>query len=334
MSERIEEVIVGSYIGWVIGKAIILAVLLVLMYQTVHGQNWGSYNGNPVARVSFLAPIDCGAATPGTNVLRDSSLVGWWPMTCATGSTARDMSGNGNDGTWTGTKAGTNGYWSTGKNGPWSGHFNGTDNYVKITSTILFSSNPFTISAWANTAGNSSGYQEIWNSGYNGGNVDVELNLLNNKPTAYIRNTSGTECNAGSSSTITLNKWHLLTMTKSSNVLLYVDGAQVASCSIVSGSYDTAGVLPVIGNGNGAINNHWFNGGISDVRIYTRALSQAEIQAIYTRENAMLEQLDRQREAEELAQLSTNIEYGNLLNDWRKDFWTPTMAMTRLIAAN
>ena len=52
------------------------------------------------------------------------------------GSTATDMSGSGNTGTWYGTAVGTNStYYSAGKVGSWAGAFDGATTYVSSTAT-------------------------------------------------------------------------------------------------------------------------------------------------------------------------------------------------------
>jgi hypothetical protein len=72
---------------------------------------------------------------------------------------------------------------------------------------------------------------------------------------------------------------HIVTRQEGTKGSIHVDGVLRAS-----------GILPAIGNGPGSINigrfdsgDHWyFTGKIDDVRIYNRALSDAEINQLFT----------------------------------------------------
>ena len=74
-----------------------------------------------------------------------------------------------------------------------------------------------------------------------------------------------------------LNTWTHLAVTFGAGTLrLYVNGVQVGT-QVVSGSLVTsANPLTIGGNG---VWSEWFAGLIDEVRIYNRALTQAEIQA-------------------------------------------------------
>src|ERR1035441_9317241 len=86
-----------------------------------------SNDGGPLASVyqkgsKFgLEPLDYG----------DNTLLAYWPFNEGMGTIAYDDSGNGNNGTWSGTPAGSSGYYSGGKAGNWAGYFAGSNQYTR-----------------------------------------------------------------------------------------------------------------------------------------------------------------------------------------------------------
>jgi hypothetical protein len=252
-------------------------ILILLLAAPLAAQNYGSYNNAPVERNSFLRVP---AAVKG-NMLQDSSLVGWWPLTAATGSTARDMSGNGNDGAWSGTKAGTNGYWSAGKTGQWSGY--STTALVTTPTSVPTFTNYVTIALWAKWVNVSAGDQSLIAGRWGAGRAYLlELNGTTYGNYVLFAINSGTKIiNSGLTTATSLNgKWsHIAGVYDGSHLTLYINAIQVGQVS-ATGPLNTASSDPVSIGGtdpNGIYT--------ADVRIYNRALSQAEIQAIYNAEN-------------------------------------------------
>ena len=73
-----------------------------------------------------------------------------------------------------------------------------------------------------------------------------------------------------------LNAWsHVAATYDGAALRLYVDGAPAGSTAVTGSMAVTSGVLRIGGNN---LWNEWFSGLIDEVRIYDRALSQAEIQ--------------------------------------------------------
>jgi len=213
--------------------------------------------------------------TDGLILNLDAGFVSSYP---ATGSTWYDLSGNNNNGTL------VNGPTFNSSDGG-SIVFDGTDDYVNLTSTIQFNTNDFSICGWFRSDSGNTSYKQIWNSGYNGGNPDVEIGL--ESPTNYlyfyIRPPAVVEEVVKTSYSVNDNLWRYFTATKtSSTISLYVNGALVSS---KSGTYtsdvDSAGVIPRIGNGLSNINNRPFKGNIAYVSTYNRALTASEISQNY-----------------------------------------------------
>ena len=217
-----------------------------------------------------------------------SGLVGWWPLNEGTGTIAYDRGGYGNNVTWTGTPAGTNGYYSPGKVSTWAGAFDGSTDYVNLgyNSAAASISNNITISAWINVSSTllSSLQYEVVDKEYayglkldvGGGSVRMEWDTSNDwsGPNTIL-------------SGLSANQWAFIAVSEDSsgNKNWYFNGFLIKH-SIVSGTLTPStyflciGAFGVTGCGG---SNSWYNfpGLIEDVRIYNRALSASEIQALY-----------------------------------------------------
>ncbi len=202
-------------------------------------------------------------------------LVGYWNFDEGTGSTANDLSGLANNGSWSGTQAGSSGYYSAGKIGSYAGFFNGTNDLVTAPASNLGISD-ITMMAWVKPT-SLSGFQRVISS------TSTVTNpysmLFNGTNLTYQINNSG-HTNL-SSATISNGVWTHIAVTFSSSTRiasLYVNGAFDKSYG-GNGVPANATETTFIGGGTGAI--QLFKGLIDDVRIYNRVLSSAEIQAIY-----------------------------------------------------
>jgi hypothetical protein len=87
---------------------------------------------------------------------------------------------------------------------------------------------------------------------------------------------TGTNISASGTAALGLNVWtHLAATYDGAMLRLYVNGA-LAGSTALTGSLDaTTGPLRIGGN---SVRSEWFNGLIDEVRVYSRALSQSEIQ--------------------------------------------------------
>ncbi len=201
-----------------------------------------------------------------------SGLAGYWPLDEGSGSTAKDESGNGNNGTWNGT---TPYYTTSAKVGAYAGNFNGSNDQVELTNS---GSSSYTITAWfvgagllglGNIAGSTGRYVTVnastgniaistWGGGYGVSSTQFDVNIgswnfIAIEPGEVYVNGVGQTINFGN---------------------LFDEAPGNMS---IGGNYDYGG------NGWNFVNGAW-DGRINDVRIYNRALSAAEIQAIYNAE--------------------------------------------------
>lgn len=192
------------------------------------------------------------------NCSASTGLVGWWPMN----GNANDASGNGRHGTIFGATL------TAGKNGQNNGAYSFTNAYIEIPTISMTA---VTASAW------------VYSTNYSQTGFVVGKNPVNAQWEIFFEGSimrwrggspivDSTNCAIPSN-----NAWHHLVGTQvGTTAALYIDGAQ---CS--------TGTTTAIGNGAGTIDIGRFNGGyyylgtIDDVRVYNRALSASEVQALY-----------------------------------------------------
>jgi fibronectin type 3 domain-containing protein len=194
-------------------------------------------------------------------------LVGAWAFGEGVGATTADATGNGNTGTITGAAWTSQGRFGNALD------FNGSGNKVRIPgSSSLNLGAAMTLSAWIQPTVQ----QDVWNT------------ILHRQTENYILTASGNRGGlhpaAGGSSmgivdapdAIPVGTWtHLASTYDGWNLRLYVNGVQVASR--VGGSAMAATTNPLWIGGNQPYGEH-FEGLIDEVRVYNRALTQAEVQ--------------------------------------------------------
>ena len=154
--------------------------------------------------------------------------------------------------------------------------FDGVDDYVKV-SSLPATYEEVTVSSWVKYGANPDSFNGMifWKG-------DFELNLYSRGVTAdYIRFAAN-----GVQSTIPLShpsldwsEWiHLLGTYDGSIIKIYLNGTLIDD-NFGTGIVDTSGLVPGIG-GRASGDLAW-NGQISDVRIYNRALSAEEVEQLY-----------------------------------------------------
>ena len=235
-----------------------------------------------------------GSSLAVSPLFNPAGLVGWWPLTEGSGSSSIDQSGNGNNGTWNGTAGGTNGtYYTGGKVGSYAGSFDGSTDYISAAdapSLDFGTSQNFSVSAWVNTQSKTNLYQSIVIHG----GLQVSNSGAGALGPGYMlafRNCCGFLVRIGDGSTISSifysytsdSQWHniIMTCSRTGNMTIYFDGVPVGTANISSiGSVTNSGPLWIGQDGSG----ERFPGSIDDVRIYNRALSAAEVQAMYQAE--------------------------------------------------
>jgi hypothetical protein len=197
-----------------------------------------------------------------------AGLVAAYAFDSGGGSTVTDASGNGNTGTINGAT------WTTGKYGG-ALAFNGTTATVRVPdSASLHLSTAMTLSAWVSPTVAQTGWRTVLQK-------ETDAWFLNASNDTGARRPAGGATIGGSirtttgSSALPLGTWTHLELTyDGSAISLYVNGVRASTKQASGTIQSTSSPLWIGGN---SPYGEYFNGRIDDVRIYNRALSQAEI---------------------------------------------------------
>ncbi len=221
-------------------------------------------------------------------IVRDQGgLVGWWK---ADGD-ARDGSGNGNNGTWQNGEA-----YAAGISGR-AFQFDGMDDMVVVPDSPSLRPEQLTVAAWVKFASLESqrygalvdfpGYQYIIfkRNPRLGSFEDFSLIKAGNPDGVFwigVAPEATMQGNGAASLTrVVAGQWyHVAATYDGSAIRLYVNGVMEGEVPYAYPLYHSSQPL-VIGRSGEEIHDAAFNGLIDDVRIYNRALSCVEIEALY-----------------------------------------------------
>ncbi len=252
------------------GKYELTSELESQKYVPTMAQDGGSYDG--------LYQI--GSQVDITPPFRSSGLMGYWPFDEGSGTTAYNSSGNNNNGSWSGA---TPYYTASAKVGAYAGNFNGSNDIVTLpTGSTQLETPSITVSAWINfTAATSSNYDIFQKKRPYGNYRGYELYInLSNQAQFDIGN--GSAYITGPSSSVSKNTWTFIVGSyDGNNINIYVNGTLKSTVANNTGISYSGGSSPGTYIGTDSGNANYFTGFMDDVRIYNRALSAAEVQAIY-----------------------------------------------------
>lgn len=219
---------------------------------------------------------------------RDHGLVGYWAFDDNGGIIARDSSGSGYNGTLVNSPIWTSGcrlnYCLNFSNDPQS-----NSRYVNLGNILDFAGNaPYTFSAWISpTTSAPPTWERIFNSEQWTGSIRDGYSLIQNKTSGVIcterflnnggTQTSVTRCSAVAASAGVWN--HVAAVYDGKTLKVYLNGIASSSISATFGLAENAGNLNI---GRFSPGGGYFDGLIDDARIYNRALSDAEIKALYS----------------------------------------------------
>jgi regulation of enolase protein 1 (concanavalin A-like superfamily) len=217
------------------------------------------------------------------NIVTDpAGLTGWWKMNDGAGSTAADSSGSAANGAITG------GAWGSGKR---SGAlvFDGNDKMACGTNASLNGTTPFSVSAWVKIPASHAaqaiviqqrGPADASTNGYNG-QYQLRINA-DGKPSFWVYGNGANQWDFTASTAVHDDQWHhLLAVRDGTEGRIYIDGTLAGSASGTVRSLVSN--IPVYMGCDGRDNNRFLSGSLDEVRIYNRALSGDEIQALLNR---------------------------------------------------
>ncbi|MDB0031327.1 hypothetical protein N9E34_07650 [Opitutales bacterium] len=236
-------------------------------YSVVVSNDFGSVESNEVLLDVNTSLLD--------------GLVGWWKFDETNGTIAYDSSGNGNDGNLTNGPT-----WTSGKIGG-ALSFDGVDDRVKIPHTILDQKLAFTVSLWFNMKMGSDSSYHAFITAANSSNANAFTFEKRPDHNMMIRDMGEDSISAAKTSDFWTSTWRHVTLAKSSlGIVFYLSGEELYSknYSTATTSVDANGLW--IGPDQDSVGGGWqsgqsVKGELDDYRIYDRALSAAEVQALY-----------------------------------------------------
>jgi hypothetical protein len=206
------------------------------------------------------------AAVPG--------LVAAWGFDEGAGTNANDATGNGHTGVI------SNAEWRPAGRFGGALLFNGVDSWVTVVDAAdLRLANGMTVEAWVLPT-HIDGFETVVLKERPGG-LSYALYANNAEsgpgvPTGWVQTQAGYDLGASGTSIVPLNNWtHLATTYDGQAVRLYVNGVLVRTVDVLGDMETSATPLRIGGN---AVWGEYFSGLIDEVRVYNRALTQAEVQ--------------------------------------------------------
>ncbi|SVE37303.1 uncharacterized protein METZ01_LOCUS490157, partial [marine metagenome] len=212
-----------------------------------------------------------------------TGLVGWWKFDEVSGTVATDSTGNGNHGTLTNGPT-----WTQGKvDGALN--FDGVNDLLKLPHTILNGKTAFTFSCWAEIPSSGLSTENSFLTGANSVRTNEIFYKLHSDQdfTVYDRNVILAGGASVEGAGFWADTWRLVSLVrKPGSTVLYLDGDSVKSFSHTTEAISIENNGLWIGSDQDSLGGGWetsqfLTGKLDDVRIYDRALSAEEIQALY-----------------------------------------------------
>ena len=222
----------------------------------------------PATAASYRAVFTAGGTPP-------SGAVAAWGFNETAGATSADASGNNNTATL------VNGpLFAAGKNGNGL-RFDGINDYLTVPNSagLNVAGSALTLSMWINPTG-STGDQVVvgkhWNTSMTSPYYQYGLELgSNGRVPVFLIGTTGGHQAASMGTALAVNQWsHLTIVFNGSTVAFYVDGAVASTKSLAFSITARGNPLRI---GADASTQQFYKGMLDDVRLYNRALTQAEV---------------------------------------------------------
>ncbi len=247
-------------------------------------------------------------STPPDNSFITNGLVAYYPFN----GNANDESGN----QYHGVVEDIEYDFSVNEKQSSSAYFNGASSFIKLPETlgnVLAGSNPISVSCWVYCENQSDYNKVIIQIGPPISNSAFALFLSGGVggPTgAFAYSEWGYDYDLFNNAPLTLKKWHhcVAVLDTQSKISIYVDGVPCKSRSVVSNRGKSA---PMIGRNNNP--QSVFFGRMDNVRIYSRALSDTEVTALYDYES--IPQSINPRTATATAQVVNGFVVGATITD-------------------
>jgi glucose/arabinose dehydrogenase/PKD repeat protein len=237
--------------------------------------DFGDWSDGGAAVHSVVAPTTATTyrATYTERVCTTAGLAGAWGFDETSGTAAVDASGNGNAGTINGATRTTSGKFGSALS------FDGANDIVSVPdSNSLDLTTGATISAWVNPSALAGAWRTaVFKQQAGQLTYGMYAGTDTQRPSGNLYPSGGGEQIVSGPSALPLNTWSHMAMTWDGNTQrLYINGSEVANRVVGGTLVNGAGPLQFGGNG---IWPEWFAGRLDEVRVYSRALSAADVQA-------------------------------------------------------
>lgn len=263
-----------------------------MVTATLESQKYKQTYGNSPETTYFPEVISGG--TPSVSALYNpTGLAAYWPLNDGSGTAAYDQSGNGDNGTLLYAGSGSLPIWSAGKVGQVSLYFNpattSQEQYVQASPVNVpaTSGSALSVAMWINPNASQTGQGFFLRNGV-GSDENYGLNLTGPTGGYYSLLFSGYTGSFTSvtvaSNAIPATTWSYLVIvfTQNTSVQTYLNGTLLGTTSYPYINAVATTHLNFGGNSGSPVQT--FNGYLDDVRIYSRALSAAEVKALYAAE--------------------------------------------------
>ena len=231
----------------------------------------------------FLLSLTTGSAQANLS----DGLVAHWPLDEGGDGTARDASGNGNDGTLNGPT------WDSGKFGG-ALSFDGSNDFVDCgnSSTLDFGTGDFTVSAWIKTA-DRAGETIFGNGGDNAGGIRYRLYVEGDPGVKILVDDNSTKYDPEGNIQVIDGQWHhILGMRDGTALRVFIDGVEDEGVtahgeSTIPANYDISGTsqhnayIGCATNNETGLRTKFWGGLIDDVALWNRALTLEEIDFLW-----------------------------------------------------
>jgi hypothetical protein len=260
--------------------------------MTLHPSSLGSTNQNYIGKSQFGDPLFNGSvdefkiysralsATEISTLAQGSTSTGpiaYYKLDETSGTTASDSSGNGKNGTITGTAT-----WAAGKKNN-ALTLNGSNTYVSLPSGIVAGLTSFSFAAWVNPAALSN-----WMRVFDFGTGTSDYMFLTPQSGggwrfAITTSGNGSEQQLNYATAPSTGVWtHVAVTLTGTTGTLYVNGVQVAQNTSMTLNPSSLGTTTLNYLGKSQYSDPLFNGALDEVYIYNRALSATEVSNLYS----------------------------------------------------
>ncbi len=224
--------------------------------------------------------------------ITQGNLVGYWPLDESSGSASVDVSGYGGDGTHNGSPAPSYDLPTTSFPNSRSLDFDGTNSVSTLDAGVAdMTTNDFSVSLWFKSTTNNYDNQYLVSKRDGGTGYEVGLNPAGGIYVYLGDGSSQISNTIGSGGTIFNgdSAWHHLTVVfdQATAVEAYVDGTSLGTLDTtsVTNSVSNAGNLTFAQESDSELPAQNLIGLMDDVRIYTRVLSEGEIDQLADGDN-------------------------------------------------